>query len=118
MPRSRGLATRPSAPTARTPPASCAAWSHRRATYLRTREQFGVAIGSFQALQHRFADMHMAALEANAMAREMARAIDTGDTARIQWLRYAAPTVVARCGGGWATRPSRCTAAWGSPTNW
>jgi alkylation response protein AidB-like acyl-CoA dehydrogenase len=66
--------------------------------YLRTREQFGVTIGSFQALQHRFADMHMAALEANAMAREIARAIDAGDAARVQWLCYAAPAVAARCG--------------------
>lgn len=66
--------------------------------YLRTREQFGVTIGTFQALQHRFADMHMAALEANAMAREIARAIDAGDAARVQWLRYAAPAVAARCG--------------------
>jgi len=66
--------------------------------YLRTREQFGVTLGTFQALQHRFADMHMAALEANAMAREIARAIDAGDTARIQWLRYAAPAVAARSG--------------------
>ena len=66
--------------------------------YLRTREQFGVTIGSFQALQHRFADMHMAALEANAMAREIARAID----ARRRRARPVAPlrrtTVAARCG--------------------
>ncbi|MFT3666939.1 acyl-CoA dehydrogenase family protein [Piscinibacter sp.] len=66
--------------------------------YLRTREQFGVTLGSFQALQHRYADMHMAALEARAMAREIARAIDAGDPERVAWLRYAAPTVAARAG--------------------
>jgi len=64
--------------------------------YLRTREQFGVPIGSFQALQHRLADMHMAMLEARAMAREMARCIDQCDLQRTAWLRYAAPTVLAR----------------------
>ena len=66
--------------------------------YLRTREQFGVAIGTFQALQHRLADMHMAALESNAMAREIARAIDAGGAEHVEWLRYAAPAVAARCG--------------------
>lgn len=36
--------------------------------YLTTRKQFGTVIGSFQALQHRAADMHIAAEEALAMA--------------------------------------------------
>jgi alkylation response protein AidB-like acyl-CoA dehydrogenase len=67
--------------------------------YLRTREQFGARIGTFQALQHRLADMHIAALEARAIAREMARAVDAGDGAeRIRWLRFAAPAVLSRCG--------------------
>lgn len=35
--------------------------------YLRTRQQFGVAIGTFQVLQHRMADMTIAAEEARAM---------------------------------------------------
>lgn len=37
-------------------------------SYLMTRKQFGAAIGTFQALQHRAADMHIAAEEAEALA--------------------------------------------------
>ena len=36
--------------------------------YLKTRQQFGVAIGTFQALQHRMVDMTLACEEARAMA--------------------------------------------------
>lgn len=64
--------------------------------YLRTRMQFDAPLASFQALQHRFADMHIAALEARSMARAMANAIDAGDLQKMRWLSYAAPTVIAR----------------------
>lgn len=39
--------------------------------YLRTRKQFGVVIGTFQALQHRFADMHADWLETVAMVSHL-----------------------------------------------
>ena len=44
--------------------------------YLATRKQFGVVIGSFQALQHRAADLYMAAQELSAL---LDLAIDTFD---------------------------------------
>ena len=62
--------------------------------YLRTRVQFGVAIGTFQALQHRFADMHMAYLEARAIARALAGSLDEDVPLRQRWLRFAAASVI------------------------
>jgi len=35
--------------------------------YVRQRKQFGVAIASFQVVQHRLADMHLALIQANAL---------------------------------------------------
>jgi alkylation response protein AidB-like acyl-CoA dehydrogenase len=68
------------------------------ADYLRTREQFGATLATFQALQHRFADMHIAARESRAIARALAHAIDAGDLAQTRWLRFAVPSVLSRCG--------------------
>ncbi len=44
--------------------------------YARARRQFGVAIASFQALQHRLADMHMALQQASALTLSVAARLD------------------------------------------
>lgn len=46
--------------------------------YLGTRKQFGVPLASFQALQHRAADMYAAAEEARALTERAIDAIDSG----------------------------------------
>jgi alkylation response protein AidB-like acyl-CoA dehydrogenase len=67
--------------------------------YLRTRIQFGVAIGSFQALQHRLADMQMEFLEARALLQSWTQALDEGkDAAALARLRRALPRVATRAG--------------------
>lgn len=50
--------------------------------YLKTRMQFGAPIGSFQALQHRAADMHVAIEQARSMAMFAAMSVDEADAAR------------------------------------
>lgn len=49
--------------------------------YLKTRQQFGVAIGSFQALQHRAADMLVAVEQARSMALYAAMMVQEPDAA-------------------------------------
>ncbi len=52
--------------------------------YLKTRQQFGAPIGTFQSLQHRAAEMLMAHKLSRAMVFRMAKAADTGDEALAQ----------------------------------
>jgi len=47
--------------------------------YLKTREQFGVPIGSFQALQHRAARLYMAIELARSSVMAAARSVDAGE---------------------------------------
>jgi alkylation response protein AidB-like acyl-CoA dehydrogenase len=78
--------------------------------YLRTRKQFGVPIGSFQALQHRMADM--------LLEIEQARSAVINAAAALEGERLAAS---ARCrrprsrsavsGHWWPRSASRCMAA-------
>lgn len=48
--------------------------------HLKTRKQFGVAIGTFQALKHRMADMLIAAEQSRSMAVIAAVSVDATDT--------------------------------------
>jgi alkylation response protein AidB-like acyl-CoA dehydrogenase len=56
-----------------------AALNEATLNYLKTRKQFGVPIGKFQALQHRMADMLIAAEQARSMAIFAAVYADSGD---------------------------------------
>ena len=47
--------------------------------YLKTRDQFGVKIGTFQALKHRAAEVYMAIELCRSVVMAAARAIDLGD---------------------------------------
>lgn len=49
--------------------------------YLKSRKQFGVPIGAFQALQHRMAEMYMAEEQSRSMAIIAAASVDAGDAA-------------------------------------
>jgi alkylation response protein AidB-like acyl-CoA dehydrogenase len=60
--------------------------------YLRTRKQFGVPIGSFQALQHRMADMLMRLEQARSMSFLAASSIESTDARSVS----AAKSLVGR----------------------
>ena len=47
--------------------------------YIKTRKQFGVAIGTFQSLQHRASDMFVAVEQARSMSMFATMAADAGD---------------------------------------
>ena len=61
--------------------------------YLRTRKQFGVAIGSFQALQHRMADLALEIEQARSSVINAAAALDSDRVTRERALSAAKFTV-------------------------
>ncbi|QHE83941.1 acyl-CoA dehydrogenase family protein [Hydrogenophaga sp. BPS33] len=57
--------------------------------YLRTRRQFGVAIGSFQALQHRAVDLHIQHELTSALVERASRLFDEGSAETSQVAAHA-----------------------------
>ena len=66
--------------------------------YLRTRKQFGTLIGSFQALQHRMADLLLEIEQARSAVINAAAAIDTGDRMTRERALSAAKFSIGRIG--------------------
>lgn len=65
--------------------------------YLQTRKQFGVAIGTFQALQHRMADMYVALEQARSIQLRGLAALQEQDDARLLDAASAAKAQVGKC---------------------
>ncbi len=66
--------------------------------YVRQRKQFGVPISSFQVLQHRLADMHMALEQAAALTASVGEIIDTaGDNERARAVSSAKVAAARAC---------------------
>lgn len=68
------------------------------AEYLRTRQQFGKPLATFQALQHRIADMLLQKELALSMAYVAAQALDETDAAQRRRMLAAAKVTVAKAG--------------------
>jgi alkylation response protein AidB-like acyl-CoA dehydrogenase len=66
--------------------------------YLRTRKQFGVPIGSFQALQHRMADMLLEIEQARSAVINAAASLDDPDRAKRERALSAAKVTIGRVG--------------------
>jgi alkylation response protein AidB-like acyl-CoA dehydrogenase len=66
--------------------------------YLKTRKQFGVAIGTFQALKHRMADMLIAAEQSRSMAIIAAVQADSQDAAQRRRAIAAAKAYIGQAG--------------------
>jgi len=66
--------------------------------YLKTRKQFGVVIGTFQALKHRMADMLIAAEQSRSMAVIAAVNADSSDAAERSRAIAAAKAYIGQAG--------------------
>jgi alkylation response protein AidB-like acyl-CoA dehydrogenase len=75
-----------------------AALNEATLNYLKTRKQFGVPIGKFQALQHRMADMFIAAEQARSMAVNAAVYVDSENAAVRRRAVSAAKAYVGQAG--------------------
>jgi alkylation response protein AidB-like acyl-CoA dehydrogenase len=75
-----------------------AALNEATLNYLKTRKQFGVPIGKFQALQHRMADMFIAAEQARSMAILAAVYADSDDAAERRRSVSAAKAYIGQAG--------------------
>ena len=73
-----------------------ALWTTR--DYLTTRKQFGVPIGSFQALQHRMADMYIELEQSRAMVHRSLAHLEAGDPAVRRRAVSAAKAQIGRSG--------------------
>jgi len=65
--------------------------------YAKTRQQFGVAIGSFQALQHRMVDTFMSYEQAKSMLYRAVCALDNGDD-QVRREVHALKVMMHKCG--------------------
>ncbi|NKW91391.1 acyl-CoA dehydrogenase [Rhodobacteraceae bacterium R_SAG9] len=65
--------------------------------YLRTRKQFGVLIGQFQALQHRAADLYCELAQASSLIASALNALDD-DSVEVETLTRVAKAKMARVG--------------------
>ena len=82
--------------------------------YLKTRKQFGTVIGSFQVLQHRMADMFIAAEQIRSMAIVAAFRAPATNPRRAAARYRARRPISERPRASSASRPSSCTARWES----
>jgi alkylation response protein AidB-like acyl-CoA dehydrogenase len=66
--------------------------------YVRQRKQFGVPLASFQVLQHRLADMHMALEQSSALADQVGAAVAAGELSTAERTRAvsAAKVITAK----------------------
>ena len=80
--------------------------------YLKTRKQFGVPIGKFQALKHQMADMLIAAEQARSMAIIAAVHADSEDAASAIAPYPAAKAYIGQAGGWSASMRCNCMAPW------